>query len=60
MAAFDVSKLVVLRAPQAEVGEHDKVLEAIDRESRGGTVLENADETGLRSHFFGEEITCFV
>lgn len=38
MTAFDASKLIVLRATQAENAEHEKVLEAIDEESRGGSV----------------------
>ena len=38
VAAFDASKLVVLRATQEEVAEHEKVLEAIDKESKDGSV----------------------
>jgi DNA polymerase-3 subunit epsilon len=38
VAAFDASKLVVLRATPAEIAEHEKVLEAIDKASEGGSV----------------------
>ena len=38
VAAFDASKLVVLRATQAEIAEHGKVLDAIDAASEGGSV----------------------
>ena len=36
--AFDASMLIVLRATEAELAEHEKVLAAIDMDSRGGTV----------------------
>jgi DNA polymerase-3 subunit epsilon len=38
MAAFDASKLIVLRATQAEIAEHEKLLEGIDKASRDGSV----------------------
>ena len=38
MTAFDASTLIVLRATQAEVAEHEKVLEGIDIQSKGGSL----------------------
>ena len=38
VAAFDASKLAVLRATQGEVAEHEQVLDAIDKASQGGSV----------------------
>lgn len=36
--SFDASRLIVVRATEAERAEHEQVLAAIDRESKGGTV----------------------
>ena len=38
VAAFDASQLMVLRASGDELAEHEKVLDAIDRASRNGSV----------------------
>ena len=46
VAAFDASKLVVLRATQGEVAEHEKVLDAIDKESEGGSVWRRLAPSG--------------
>ena len=37
-SAYDTSALVVVRASAAEIAEHDRVLDGIDKESRGETL----------------------
>jgi DNA polymerase-3 subunit epsilon len=36
--AIDASKLIVLRATRQELAEHDQMIEAIDKESKGGSI----------------------
>jgi len=37
-SAFDTSKLVVVRASEAELAEHERILDDIDKQSRGQTL----------------------